>query len=93
MNIFKLWMKESSSSEKQQLAAHAEVSIQHLYDIAAERRNAGAGLAGRIETAIRAINKQREPFIRVEALPRVGRGDISPACGGCSLYRKEKENE
>jgi len=78
-------MADSTTAEKWEVANHAEVSRQHLYDLAAERRNASAELAGRIETAIRAVNRRK----REQPLPVVGRGDISSACANCSFYKKE----
>lgn len=85
MNKFKQWMKDSSSAEKQDIVVLADpCSLQHLYDIAADRRNASSDLAGRIETAIRAVNKRK----REQPLPVVGRGDISDACGKCPFYKQ-----
>jgi hypothetical protein len=83
MNKFKQWMKESTTAEKQAVSIMADASIQHLYDIAADRRNASADLAGRIETAILAVNRRK----REQPLPVVGRGDISSACANCSFYK------
>ena len=83
MNKFKQWMKESTRAEKLDVAAMAECSGQHMYDVASGRKNAAADLAGRIETAIRAVNRRK----REQPLPVVGRGDISSACANCSFYK------
>lgn len=79
---FKSWMKASTSAEKVDVAILADASVQHLYDIAAGRRNASSDLAGRIEKAIGVVNKRK----REQKLPAVRRGDISEACAKCSFY-------
>jgi len=84
MNKFKQWMADSSRAEKLDVATLAQCSWQHLYDLAADRREASSDLAGRIETAIRAVNRRK----REQPLPVVGRGDISSACANCSFYKR-----
>jgi hypothetical protein len=78
-------MADSTSAEKNDLAALSGASLSHLYDLGTGRRNASSDLAGRIEIAIRAINKRR----REQPLPIVRRGDIAEACANCPFYKKE----
>lgn len=81
---YKSWMKLSTAEEKRHVAVLAATSLQMLYQLASEHRHASSELAGRIESAIAAVNKRK----RETPLPVVRRGDISEACSKCQFYKK-----
>lgn len=81
---FKEWMAASSVAEKKELAIKARTSLNMLYQLGSENRNASSDLAGKIESGIASINRRK----RHTPLPDVRRGDLSVACSKCRFYKE-----
>ena len=84
LEIFRQWMKEANADEKKELAIKARTSLSLLYQLDYGTRNASADLAGRIEEAIKRINRRK----RHTPLPVVQRGDLCEACSKCRFYKE-----
>lgn len=82
MNILKKWMDAATEDERETLALRAKTSVNYLYQIAGNHRDAAAGLAGRIEIAAAEIRGRKK------RLPRITRADLATACASCPYARK-----
>ncbi len=80
---YKLWMSESTSEEKKELAEKAGTSLSLLYQLGYGTRTASPDLAGRIEKASSGINRRA----RHKPLPDVDRADLAEACANCKFYK------
>lgn len=87
IEVFKEWMVESTADEKSAVAMLADTSLNMLYQLASENRNASPDLAGRIVSAIGGVNSRA----RHKPLPAVGRGDLAAACAKCPYYNSCEE--
>lgn len=87
IDVFKEWMVESTADEKSAAATLAGTSLNMLYQLASENRNASSELAGRIVSAIGGVNSRA----RHKPLPAVGRGDLAAACCKCPYYNSCEE--
>lgn len=81
MNKLKTWMAEATTEQQQELAQAAGTSRQYLYQAGSGHRTPSAALGGAIEAATRRMAKRT-------GLPVVTRGDLVPACAGCSYFKQ-----
>lgn len=81
---FREWMKESTITEKKELALKARTSLSLLYQLGYGTRTASADLAGRIEKASSILSRKS----RHKPLPVILRGDLVDACAKCPYYKE-----
>lgn len=86
----KEWMRLASTLEQEELALTAGTSRQMLYALSAlpntrAYRHPSNDLAGRIEEAVKPINKRAKG-----RLPPLTRGDLNYGCADCPYFKKCK---
>ena len=83
INVFRVWMKNATVDEINELATRAEVSVTYLYMLASGKRQASADVAARIEAAACFIRE-----VQGAAVPVLDRGDLCQACADCPYFQK-----
>lgn len=83
MNSLKKWLSAATPKEKSKLAKLAKTSISYLRHLANGRRKITAEQAARIESATQ----------KIEKVPNVLRGEISPTCAACPYYKSQCEGK
>ena len=83
MNMLKIWMRAATAEEQTLLAAAAETSRGHLYQVSSGNRLFSAGKAALVERATVAMAKTAG-----DRLPVVWRTDLAPVCANCEFAQR-----
>ena len=83
MNMLNTWMRAASPDEQASLAAAAQTSRGHLYQVSSGNRLFAPGKAALIERATAAMAKASGG-----RLPVVWRTDLAPVCARCEFAQK-----
>ena len=83
MNMLNVWMRAATPEEQATLAAAAETSRGHLYQVSSGNRMFSPGKAALIERATVAMAPGA-----AGRLPVVWRTDLAPVCAQCEFAQK-----
>lgn len=86
-NEMRRWVDAAIPEELAMLADKAGTTVGTLRQLAGGYRNEGKAVA--TSSLAISIEKGTKQLAR-PGLPPIMRGDISPVCAGCDLYRKHK---
>lgn len=83
MNMLKIWMRGATADEQSALAAAAETSRGHLYQVSSGHRSFSPGKAALVERATVALAASSGG-----RLPVVWRTDLAPVCAQCEFAQR-----